>query len=132
MRLQRIPRMCGGIALLACAMCVSGGAGQTSNPTVKLGSVLSPAANRPPDANEQMLMRQRNQRRQNFDAANALRLRQIDDDTRKLLILAADLKRKLDAVGDSPVPPQLAREAEVVELLARDVQTRMKMTIGSE
>ncbi len=70
------------------------------------------------------------QRAQNFDAANALREKQIDDESTKLLILADDLKRQMDKLGNRPVSGRLLREAEVIELLAHDVQTKMTMTVG--
>jgi len=93
-------------------------------------SILLPEANRPPDANDQMKMKDALQRAQNFDAANALRQKQIDDESTKLLILANDLKQQMDKLGNRPVSDRLLREAEVIELLAHDVQTKMTMTVG--
>ena len=77
-------------------------------------------------------MRSRRNRiaRQNFDAANALRQRQIVDETMKLLLLARDLKSQMDKVGGQPMPAALLREAEVIEILARDVQQRMVLVVG--
>jgi hypothetical protein len=69
-------------------------------------------------------------KQQNFDAANALRTKQIIDDTTKLLILSRDLKAKTDKIGNEPLPKILVREAEVIELLAHDVQRKMKLTVG--
>jgi len=77
-----------------------------------------------------MLMNQVHQKRQNFDAANALREKQINDETAKLLILAKDLKSQMDKLGDRPLPDRLLREAEVIELLAHDVQTKMTLTVS--
>jgi hypothetical protein len=91
---------------------------------------IIPEANPLPDANDRMVMREQKSKRQNFDAANAARTKQILDDTAKLLILTRDLKAQTDKLGDEPVPPRLVREAEVIELLAHDVQTRMKLTVG--
>lgn len=70
------------------------------------------------------------QRGQDFDAANALRQKQIGDESTKLLILANDLKQKMDKLGNRPVSDRLLREAEVIELLAHDVHTKMTMTVG--
>ncbi|MDR3740737.1 MAG: hypothetical protein P4L40_17115 [Terracidiphilus sp.] len=95
-------------------------------------SLLLPEANRPPDKNDQLLMKQKKQGARNFDVANALRRKQIDADSVKLLILANDLKKKVDALGDGPIPPQLLREAIVIELLARNVQSRMALAVGSD
>lgn len=99
---------------------------QNPNPRQTL---LQPEANRPPDANAQMRMGQQRQRANNFDAANALRQRQIDDESTKLLILASDLKLQMDNLGDRPISDRLMREAEVIESLAQDVQKKMTLTI---
>ncbi len=93
-------------------------------------SIILPEANRPPDANARMRMDEKRAKQKNFDAANALRTRQIDDDAAKLLILARDLKAQMDKVGNNPLPDRILREAEVIELLARDVQNRMTLTVG--
>lgn len=92
-------------------------------------SILLPEANRSPDANDRMIMDQAAQKRKNFDAANELREKQINDESTKLLILAADLKTQMDKLGDEPPPEKLLREAEVIELLAHDVQSKMTMTV---
>lgn len=92
-------------------------------------SILLPEANRLPDANAVMKMNQAHQKKENFDAVNALREKQINDESAKLLILASDLKAQMDKLGDKPVPNRLLREAEVIELLAHDVQTKMTLTV---
>jgi hypothetical protein len=91
---------------------------------------IIPEANPLPDANERMVMNEKKVKQQNFDAANALRTKQIVDDTTKLLILSRDLKAKTDKLGNEPLPKILVREAEVIELLAHDVQRKMKLTVG--
>ena len=91
---------------------------------------IIPAANPLPDANDRMVMSEKKVKQQNFDAANALRTKQIVDDTTKLLILSKDLKAKTDKLGNEPLPKTLVREAEVIELLAHDVQRKMKLTVG--
>jgi len=93
-------------------------------------SIILPEANRVPDANDRLKMNQAYQRTQNFDAANASRQKQIDDDSTKLLILANDLKQQMDKLGGKPPSNRLLREAEVIELLAHDVQTKMTLTVG--
>jgi hypothetical protein len=108
--------LCAGIPLL----------GQNPNPRQTL---LQPEANRPPDKNALMRMGQQHQRASNFDAANALRQKEIDDETTKLLILASDLKLQMDRLGDKPISDRLMREAEVIESLAQDVQKKMTLTI---
>jgi hypothetical protein len=86
--------------------------------------------NQPPDPNALLRSRNRQTGLQKFDAANALRQSQIVEETVKLLILARDLKSQMDKVGDQPLPAMLLREAEVIEILARDVQAKMTLTIG--
>ena len=92
-------------------------------------TVLLPEANHLPDVNDRMKLNNARQQKENFDAANAMRQKEIDDETVKLLILAKDLKEKMDKLGDEPLPPVLVREAEVIELLAHDVQTKMILTV---
>lgn len=87
--------------------------------------------NQPPDANSQMKAREFRASRRKFDEANSMRIRQIADETAKLLILARDLKDNMDKIGDESVPPSLIREAEVIQMLARDVQARMTVTVGA-
>jgi hypothetical protein len=87
--------------------------------------------NRPPDAIAQIKAHMRKAGQQNFDAANALRLRQIADEALQLLVLARDLKSQMEKMGDRPLPSKLLREAEVIEILARDVQTKMTLTVGT-
>jgi len=77
-----------------------------------------------------MLMQQNQIAKKNFDAINALRTHQIQDESNKLLILAKDLKTQMDLLGDKPLPDRLVREAQVIELLAHDVHTKMTLTVG--
>ena len=99
---------------------------QPAHPT----SIIRPEANRPPDKNEQMRLEQRKMVRQNFDAANALRAKQIEEESAKLLILANDLKSQMQNLGSGAMSKRLVREAEVIELLAHDVQIKMTLTVG--
>jgi hypothetical protein len=92
-------------------------------------SILLPEANHLPDANDRMLLNEKQEKRQNFDAVNALREQQISDETVKLLILAKDLRAQMEKIGDKPLPERLVREAEVIELLAHDVQKKMTLTV---
>ena len=92
--------------------------------------IIIPQVNRLPDANDQMKMSEQRAKKKNFDAANAVRAQQINDDATKLLILARDLNSEIDKLGDKPLPDRLLREAEVIELLAHDVQRRMTLMVG--
>ena len=80
--------------------------------------------------NDQLKLHEQNSKKQDFDAANAERKRQLDDESAKLLILARDLKMQMDKIGTDPLPARVLREAEVIEILARDVKEKMKMTVG--
>ncbi len=93
-------------------------------------AALPTPINQPPDALAQMRHRRDQIVRQNFDAANALRQRQIADETMKLLILARDLKLQMDKLGNDPLPDKLMREVEVIEAFARDVHKKMTLTVG--
>lgn len=127
---SRMRKLFAAQAFVVGALC-SSGAGQNSiskPPTPH--SILLPEANNLPDANGIMLMNQKQNQRRNFDAVNALRTQQIQDESAKLLILAKDLKTQMDILGDKPLPDRLVREAQVIELLARDVHTKMTLTVG--
>ena len=106
------------------------GMSQTSSQPDHPHSIILPEANRPPDAIDQMKLHEKNAKKLNFDAANAERKRQLDDESAKLLILAKDLKLQTDNMGTTPLTPKAMREAEVIEILARDVKEKMKLTVG--
>jgi hypothetical protein len=131
-------RMGRAVGACAVALALAGapalfGAGQNSPDTpTKRDTLLMPQANHLPDVNDQMMMRIQKQGKQNFDAANALRHKQIGDDVQKLLILATDLQKQMSQLGSHPVPDKLLREAAVIELLAHDVETRMTLTVPTE
>jgi hypothetical protein len=118
-----------GLLLLFAAQCVKVHAQAISAPAPRT-TLLLPEANHLPDVNDRMKLNAANQKKQNFDAANSLRQQQISDEATKLLILANDLQRQMQKLGDKPLPDRLIREAEVIEVLARDVQTKMTMTIS--
>jgi hypothetical protein len=88
--------------------------------------------NRTLDPHELKELEVKNRNRRNLDAANAARKRVIDDETNKLLILARDLKAKTDRIGGGALTPTMVREAEVIEVLAKDVKEEMKLTVSAE
>jgi hypothetical protein len=104
--------------------------GQQDPPSQAPHPILLPEANRLPDVNDQMKLHEQNSKKKNFEAANAERKRELDDESAKLLILAKDLKSQTDNMGTTPLTPKATREAEVIEILARDVKEKMKLTIG--
>jgi hypothetical protein len=118
---MRFARLVFGLATLAI---LSGfdGRGQQGPPPRTPKPLLLPEANHPPDKNDLMVLNQQNQKKQNFEAANVERKRQMDDESAKLLLLAKDLKDQTDKLGN--------REAEVIEILARDLKDKMKLTVG--
>lgn len=121
------------VACVLAGAATTAGIGQNtpSMPSRPKVTLLSPDANRPPDANAQMEMRQKTAKKQDFDTVNAMRIKQINDDATKLLILTRDLNEKMSKLGKEPMPPNLVREAEVIEILAHDVQTKMTLTVGA-
>jgi len=84
-----------------------------------------------PDANQQMLMRQQQARKQSFEAVNAERKKIIADESTMLLKLATDLKTEVDKTDKDTLSLSVIRKAEVIEKLARDVKEKMKLTAGT-
>lgn len=119
-----------GVVVLLCSSSAELRAQYSVSAPPRPTSIILPEANRVPDANDRMVMREAHQLVRDFDAVNASRQKQIDDDTTKLLILANDLKRQMDRLGGKPPSDRLVREAEVIELLAHDVQTKMTLMVG--
>jgi hypothetical protein len=91
---------------------------------------LLPEANRLPDANDQMKMRNRDAKQQSFDAANAARKKQLSDDSTKLLTLAMALKAEVDKTNKDLLSLNVIRKADEIEKLAHDVKEKMKLTVG--
>jgi hypothetical protein len=91
---------------------------------------LLPEANRLPDANDQMEMREAQAKKQDFAAANAERKKQIADDTAKLLKLAADLKAEVDKTSKDTLSLSVIRKADEIERLAHNVKEKMKLSVG--
>jgi hypothetical protein len=92
--------------------------------------ILLPEANRPPDANEQMKMREAQNKKTNFDAANAERLKQMVQASEMLETMAIALKAEVDKADSSAPSPEVLHKAETIEKLAHIVKERMKMTVG--
>jgi len=94
-------------------------------------TILDPAANRPPDANDIMLLREQQVKRKNFDAANLERKRQLNEDSALLLKLVSELNTEIGKATNESVSPELMRKIEVIERLAHNVQQKMKLTVGA-
>ena len=87
---------------------------------------------RPLDNKDLNDMRRMNERKRDFEAANALRKEAIDDEALKLLILARDLKQKTENVSPQPLPAVLEKEAAIIEFLANDLKEKMKLTVNPD
>lgn len=84
---------------------------------------------RPMDNKDLNDMRQMNDRKRSFEAANAARKRLIDDEALRLVILARDLKLRTEA---EPVSRTMEKEAAIIEFLANDLKQKMKLTVSPE
>jgi hypothetical protein len=69
--------------------------------------------------------------RQNFDATNAERRKQIADDSARLLKLATDLKAEVDKTTKDTLSLNVIRKADEIEKLAHGVKEKMKVTTGA-
>jgi tRNA pseudouridine-54 N-methylase len=68
--------------------------------------------------------------RQNFEAANAERKKQMSQESAKLLKLAAALKAEVDKNDKDALPPGAMRKADEIEKLAHSVKEKMQLTVG--
>jgi len=84
-----------------------------------------------PDVNQQMLMHEQQQKKQNFEAVNVARKKIIADESALLLKLATDLKIEVDKTNKDELSLAVIRKADVIEKLAHDVKEKMKLTVGS-
>ena len=87
---------------------------------------------RPLSAKDKEDREQRRVEKRDFSIANATRKKYIDDETNKVLILARDLKAKIDALGGARPTPTMLREAAVIEFLAKDIKQKMNLTVNPE
>jgi hypothetical protein len=94
-------------------------------------SILDPAINRPPDANQIMLMREQQAKKKHFDAANLERMHQLADDTALLVKLAHELNTEIGKTSDEALSSDLMKKLEDIERLAHNVQQKMKLTVGA-
>lgn len=126
-------RPCGllvGCALLLCAgLAPSAASAQSNGPNLDKPYLL-PEANRLPDANAQMKMRDTQVKQQSFDAANAERKKQLSDDSARLLTLAMALKAEVDKTNKDMLSLNVIRKADEIEKLAHNVKEKMKVTVG--
>lgn len=103
--------------------------GQNPGPDVDK-SIHDPTLTTPPDANAQMLMRERQLKQQDYEAANAERRKHIVEESDQLLTLAMALKAEVDKTDKGKPSPSLIRKADEIEKLAHNVKERMKVAVG--
>lgn len=96
-------------------------------------SILLPAANHMPDANDTMQINQqaKQSKQARFEAANTARRKQIADDAAKLLELASELKTAVDKTDKDTLSLDVIHKAESIERLAKGVKEKMKLTGGA-
>lgn len=87
-------------------------------------------ANQLPDANAQARMRDQQAKKQNFEAANTERKKQIAEDSALLLKLATELKTEVDKTNKDTLSLNVIRKADAIERLAHLVKEKMKLTVG--
>ena len=93
--------------------------------------VVLPEADRVPNANEQMKMRDEIVRRQNFDAANAERLHQVTEASCMFETLAIARKAEVDNTSAGPLSENAVHRAENIEKLAQIVRERMQLSVAA-
>jgi hypothetical protein len=136
---SRVPGLRGLVPVVVCAAAIAWASGMVSigqtGPQSAPHPILLPEANRPPDANDQMVMREEkdDQQDKNKDiaTANIERRKQIADDSAKLLKLAGDLKTAVDKTGKDTLSLEVIRKADEIERLAHSVKEKMKLTMGA-
>jgi uncharacterized protein with WD repeat len=114
-------------AIVAASLALAGFAQMTQPPQRPPRPVLSPEANRPPDANAQMMMREQNAQMRNYSAANAERRKQMMQASLALETLAMALKAEMDKSDD--LSQNEVNKAETIEKLARIVKERMTLSV---
>jgi hypothetical protein len=121
-------RLAGCVALLTLVTCLAQTAQQNPNQSPQKPIIL-PEANRLPDANEQMKMREKKDRQLAYDALNMERKKRIADDSAQLVTLAMALKAEEERTADGKLTPNMLRKAAEIEKLAHDVKEKMKVTV---
>jgi hypothetical protein len=121
-----------GVCLIFLCQALGAQSSTASGGTLIIGKAMEATPiNQPPDTLAQLRLRRQRSSQRSFDEANALRQRQLADESGKLLLLARDLSVRL-AEADAAMSPRLLREIDAIEVLAHDVQTKMTLTIGIE
>ena len=117
--------MCMVLALIALAPSAIDGMGQNSYPH------LPPELNRIPDSNQAADINSQQAKKDNIEAANAERKKQIGADSAKLLKLATELKAEVDKTNKDTLSIGVIRKADEIEKLAHSVKEKMQLTVGA-
>lgn len=117
---RQIAAMAGLLGLLGMK-----GTSQAPNPPRNVPEFL----NRLPDQNDVSRMRQEQTRDLDFAAANALRQKQVAEDSAKLVKLATELKAELDKSGNDTLSASALRKASAIEKLARNIKQKMNLNV---
>jgi hypothetical protein len=116
------------VAILATAVCPAQESRQAGFWPDKVPEVNS--GNRQPDVRMEMERHAKRAQMQRYEAANAERKRQLEQDSALLLQLAAELETELGKAGYE-APPSAVRKAETIEKLAHAVKEKMKLTVAA-
>lgn len=84
----------------------------------------------PPDANAQMMMRMNKEKKNDYEAANAERRKQLVEDSTRLLALATQLKTEVDKTDKDTLSVGVIKKAAEIEKLAHDVRIKMRLVVG--
>ena len=114
-----------GLLLAGFTPAVVDGMGQNSYPHIP------PELNRIPDSNQANDINAQQQQKQDFEAANAARKKQINAESAKLLKLATELKAEVDKTDKDTLSIGVIRKADEIEKLAHSVKEKMQLTVGA-
>jgi hypothetical protein len=114
-----------GLLLFAITPIASDGMGQNTYPH------LPPELNRIPDSNQASEINDQQKKKDNFEAANAERKKEIASDSAKLLKLATELKAEVDKTNKDTLNLKVVRKADEIEKLAHSVKEKMQLTVGA-
>jgi len=120
--------VCG--AIVGGTLKVAGFAQMSQPPQRPPRPLVSPEANRLPDPNEQMMMRENNVVRRNFNAANAERRKELKEASEMLETMAIALKAEVDKSED--LSQNTIHKADTIEKLARIVEDKMKLSLAPQ
>jgi hypothetical protein len=114
-----------GLLFFAITPISSDGMGQNTYPH------LPPELNRIPDSNQANQINDQQKKKDNFEAANAERKKEIASDSTKLLKLATELKAEIDKTNKDTLNLKVVRKADEIEKLAHSVKEKMQLTVGA-